>query len=165
MLVWIEVGFCRLLFSFPVQKLIAVVISRLIAYAYIPTFCLSILAIFHVGRICPAFIIFNRLDECASWTRYVLQNLAENSPIPMLFLVASRPEPLIREFFLRMSRWLQPSIATTPALDDFHLLDIVSGSEIWRHYLNETESSIARILIGGQRFKFSFSSPSQHLCH
>jgi len=75
------------------------------------------------GRIHPRLIIIDGLDECAPATyvqRYVLQILAEKLPIPMLFLVASRPEPHIREFFTAEP---MASITTTLALDDSYLPD------------------------------------------
>ena len=70
------------------------------------------------GHIYPKLILIDGLDECASATyvqRYVLQILAEKLPIPMLFLVASRPEPHIRAFFTTKP---MASITTTLDLDD-----------------------------------------------
>ena len=75
------------------------------------------------GHIYPKLILIDGLDECASATyvqRYVLQILAKKLPIPMLFLVASRPEPHIRAFFTAES---MASITTTLALDDSYLPD------------------------------------------
>ncbi|KAF8798299.1 hypothetical protein BYT27DRAFT_7123300, partial [Phlegmacium glaucopus] len=75
------------------------------------------------GRIQPKFIIIDGLDECASAIdvqHYVLQILADKLPIPMLFLVVSRPEPYIRGFFTTEP---MESITTTLALDDSYLPD------------------------------------------
>ena len=72
----------------------------------------------------PMLIIIDGLDECASETsvqRYVLQTLAQKLPIPMFFLVASRPEPHIRGFFMAEP---MASITTTLALDDSYLPDV-----------------------------------------
>ena len=76
------------------------------------------------ARIHPMLIIIDGLDECASAIyiqRSVLQTLAEKLPIPMLFLVASRPEPKIRGFFTAEP---MASITTTLALDDSYLPDV-----------------------------------------
>ena len=75
------------------------------------------------GRIYPRLIVIDGLDECAPATyvqRYVLQILAEKLPIPMLFLVASRPEPHIRAFFTAEPMAL---ITATLDLDDSYLPD------------------------------------------
>ena len=74
-------------------------------------------------HIYPRLVIIDGLDECASASHVqhsVLQILAEKLPIPMLFLVASRPEPHIRVFFMAES---MTSITTTLALDDSYLPD------------------------------------------
>ena len=76
------------------------------------------------GRIHPRLIIIDGLDECVSADyvqRHMLHILAEKFPIPMLFLVASRPEPHIRGFFTSEP---MVSITTTLALDDSCLPDV-----------------------------------------
>ncbi|KAF8798371.1 hypothetical protein BYT27DRAFT_7228440 [Phlegmacium glaucopus] len=73
------------------------------------------------GRIHPMLIIIDGLDECASADcvqRFLLQIIAEELPIPMFVLVASRPEPDIRSFFTAEP---MASITTTLALDDSYL--------------------------------------------
>ncbi|KAF8798341.1 hypothetical protein BYT27DRAFT_7218575 [Phlegmacium glaucopus] len=75
------------------------------------------------GRIRPMLIIIDGLDQCASSVsvqRSVLRILAEKLPIPMLFLVASRPEPHIRGFFTAEP---MASITTSLALDDSYQPD------------------------------------------
>ena len=75
------------------------------------------------GRIHPMLFIIDGLDECTSAIhvqRRVLQVLAEELPIPMFFLVASRPEPHIRGFFTAEP---MASRTTTLALDDSYLPD------------------------------------------
>ncbi|KAF8798343.1 hypothetical protein BYT27DRAFT_6902617 [Phlegmacium glaucopus] len=69
----------------------------------------------------PMLIIIDGLDECASAVyvqRSVLQLLDGKLPIPMFFLVASRPEPDIQAFFTTEP---MASITTTLALDDSYL--------------------------------------------
>jgi hypothetical protein len=73
------------------------------------------------GHIHSIFIIIDGLDECSSAIyvqRHVLQIFAEIFPIPMFFLIASRPEPHIRGFFTAEP---MASITTTLALDDSYL--------------------------------------------
>ncbi|KAF8798342.1 hypothetical protein BYT27DRAFT_6902536 [Phlegmacium glaucopus] len=73
------------------------------------------------GRIHPMLIIIDGLDECVSAAyvqRFVLRFLSRNLPFPMLFLVASRPEPDIRGFFTAEP---MAAITTTLALDDSYL--------------------------------------------
>lgn len=63
-------------------------------------------------------IIIDGLDECSSAMdvqRWVLQTFADKSPVPMFFLVVSRPEPTIREFFTTEP---MASVTTTLPLDD-----------------------------------------------
>ncbi|KAF8798344.1 hypothetical protein BYT27DRAFT_6902614 [Phlegmacium glaucopus] len=75
------------------------------------------------GRIYPMLIIIDGLDECASAIfvqRSVLKTLSESLPIPMFFLIASRPEPHIRGFFTTEP---MASITTTLSLDDSYLPD------------------------------------------
>ena len=75
------------------------------------------------GRIRPTLFIIDGLDECTSALdvqRSVLQVLAKRLPIPMLFLVASRPEPHIRGFFAAEP---MASITTTLALDNSYCPD------------------------------------------
>ena len=67
--------------------------------------------------------IIDGLDECTSALDVqcrVLQVLAKRLPIPMLFLVASRPEPHIRRFFATEP---MVSITTTLALDNSYRPD------------------------------------------
>jgi len=76
------------------------------------------------AHIHPMLIIIDGLDECASGIyvqRSVLQILAEQLPVPMFFLVASRPEPHIRDFFTAEP---MASITTTIALDNSYLPDV-----------------------------------------
>ena len=75
------------------------------------------------GRTHPTLFIIDGLDECTSAIHvqcHVLQVLAKQLPIPMLFLVASRPEPHIRGFFTEEPMAL---ITTTLTLDNSYLPD------------------------------------------
>ena len=73
---------------------------------------------YHASRIHTRLFIIDGLDECTSALDvqcHVLQVLAKKLPMPMLFLVASRPEPHIRGFFTEEP---MTSITTTLALDN-----------------------------------------------
>ena len=75
------------------------------------------------GFIHPRLFIIDGLDECTSALDvqcHALQVLADQLPIPMLFLVASRPEPHIRAFFTTEP---MTSITTTLALDNSYRPD------------------------------------------